>query len=266
MRGDLEINFASMNEGDKIPGGYYLKARSIQSSTVSTFPPHVREIWDWLLMNANHTDNAICKRGELVRTYEDIQDGLKWYIGWRKMTYSKWDCEKAMKVLKRATMITTEKTTRGMLIRIVNYDRFQNPSNYEISYDYHTKATRKPQTCHTINKNDKNNTDTYGQKVLETFNQVRGTNFRVLPEKNLSYWLSVYSVEDVLAAIRNISSDEFWKDKMTPAILFRRKNPRGEEVDYIGQLLHVKKQGTLPTGYKLFQAKHAQTQPDSSTN
>ena len=144
-----------------IKGGYYIKARKIQESEIAHKPPHVREIWDWLLKEANHqektSNGTIIKRGQCVRTYDDIREGLHWMVGWRKMRYTKWDCEKAMKVLKKATMITTKKTTRGLFITICNYETYQNPKNYE-SHNHvpPTKATRKPQTADTINKNEKN--------------------------------------------------------------------------------------------------------------
>lgn len=140
----------------KIPGGYYLKARKVQSSEIAHAPPHVREIWDWLIMQANHKDNAICKRGQCYRTYKDMQDGLAWFIGYRKMTYKKHHCEKAMKWLKKATMVTTAKTTRGMLITVLNYDIYQTPENYESYTKDETKATMELQGVDTINKNDKN--------------------------------------------------------------------------------------------------------------
>jgi hypothetical protein len=159
----------NQNIQPKIKGGYYLKARKIQSSWIAKAPPFVREIWDWLLMNANHTDNEICKRGQQIRTYKDILDGLAWYIGWRKQTYTKWQCEKAMKLLREHNMIATTKTTRGILIEIVNYDYYQNPENYESHKRATTKATREPQTSHTINKNDNNdkndNNNIYKEKV-----------------------------------------------------------------------------------------------------
>jgi len=40
----------------KIKGGYYIKARCIQDSEISIMPPYIREIWDWLLKEANHTN------------------------------------------------------------------------------------------------------------------------------------------------------------------------------------------------------------------
>jgi hypothetical protein len=138
---------------EKIKGGYYLKARCIQEAEIATKSPCVREVWDWLLKECNHADTETIKRGQCLRSYRDIQEGLKWYVGYRKMTYSKWDCEKAMKVLLKATMIATTKTTRGILITVVKYDYYQDGSHYES----HTKATMEPQWSHTLyNKNDKN--------------------------------------------------------------------------------------------------------------
>jgi len=145
---------------NKIPGGYYIKARKIQESEIATAPPHVREIWDWFLKEANHKDSKssskIIKRGQCVRTYKDIQEGLSWMVGWRKCKYSKAQCETAMKYLKKHGMITTTKTTRGMIVTVVNYDTYQNPENYENHKRTTMKPTGEPQTHDTINKNEKN--------------------------------------------------------------------------------------------------------------
>lgn len=140
----------------EIDGGYYIKARKIQESEIAFAPPHVREIWDWLIKEANHKDNGKFKRGQTMRSLKDVQDGLKWFIGYRKMTYSKSNCEMAMNWLRKRGMIETAKTTRGMIITIVNYDIYQNPKNYESNNEKCTKATINEQPSDTINKNDKN--------------------------------------------------------------------------------------------------------------
>lgn len=114
------------------------------------FPPYVREVWDWLLMKANHTDRktsgTVVKRGQLFTTLDEIRDGLCWYIGYRKMSYTKDHMKKAMKALKKSYMIDTTKSTRGLLITICNYDFFQNPKNYESTNESTDKsdALRKP--------------------------------------------------------------------------------------------------------------------------
>lgn len=156
-----------MKEG--IKEGYYIKARCIQDSEISIMPPYVREIWDWLLKEANHKDNKIkgtmIKRGQLIRTYKDIQEGLHWKKGYCKLTYKKWQCENSMKLLTKLQMITTTKTTRGLFITICNYCTYQNPKNYESHNDSHKRATREPQTTDTINK--KGNKDKKDKKKEE---------------------------------------------------------------------------------------------------
>lgn len=144
-------------------------------------PPYIREIWDWLLKEANHSDKksngSSIKRGQLIRTFKDIQEGLKWMIGWRKMTYKKWQCENAMKFLRERTMITTMKTTRGMLITICNYSLYQDPINYESNRRADRRTTDRKQTTDTINKNVKNN------KYLEKDIKESGDSFSLKPKK-----------------------------------------------------------------------------------
>jgi len=144
----------------KIPRGYYIKARKIEDSQIAHSPPHVREIWDLLIRDANHKDrkcgDTIIRRGQILTSYKDIRERLHWKIGWRKKTYSKWQCESTMKQLKSATMITTKKTTRGIIISIVNYDYYQNPENYENHKKADMKATIKPQNTDTTNNKGKN--------------------------------------------------------------------------------------------------------------
>jgi len=166
---------AEIKEGDYIRGGYYLKARCIQESEVAIMPPYVREIWDWLLKEANHQDGKssgmIIKRGQMLRTFKDIQEGLHWKVGWRKMIYKKWQCENAMKLLRKAGMIVTTKTTRGMLIEVCNYSTYQNAKNYESNTKADTRATMEQQPYDTINKNDKNdkNVKKYSKEIQEVF-------------------------------------------------------------------------------------------------
>lgn len=134
---------------EKIKGGYYIKARAIQLSEISTAPPHVREVWDWLLREANHAPYKNIARGEVLCTYTEIIEGLHWLVGWRKMTYTKHHMTTAMRYLKKATMITTRKTTRGMVVSVCKYSHYQDPKNYgkqqgEQQRTYTGEQQRKP--------------------------------------------------------------------------------------------------------------------------
>lgn len=194
-----------------IKGGYYIKARCIQNSEIALMPPYIREIWDWLLKEANHTDNKIngntIKRGQLIRTFKDIQEGLKWMIGWRKMTYTKWQCENAMKFLRERTMVTTMKTTRGMLITICNYSLYQDPKNYESNRRTNRRTTVAKQTPDTINKNVNNvkNDKNVINNIYSHWN-----NQKIIIHKNIDIYksaidiiLNKYSETEIITAITN---------------------------------------------------------------
>lgn len=80
------------------------------------------------------------------------------------------------------------------------------------------------------------------KKVLDKWNEVHGTNFTATTsiENNLAKWLEVYTIEQILAGIPTTKLHHFWKDKLNPTIYLRKKNPRGEEVDYISEMLNYK--------------------------
>lgn len=142
-----------------IIGGYYLKARKIEGSEIMHASPHIREIFDYLIRKSNHTETPshgrIIKRGQCFVRYNDIQEALHWFIGYRKHVYSKHKVETAMKWYKKRDMITTTKTTRGLIVTICNYGYYQNCKNYENHKENHNETTMKPQDTDTINKNGK---------------------------------------------------------------------------------------------------------------
>lgn len=156
-----------------IKGGYYIKARKISGSKIANQPPYVREIWDWLLREANHIDKKyagfLVKRGQLFRTYKDIREGLAWYVGYRKMMYNENQTKKGMKALRKLLMIATKKELGGVLITIINYDKYQNPKNYESTKDAPNESTTKePMKNHTLPDNNKNDKNDKNDKELNT--------------------------------------------------------------------------------------------------
>jgi hypothetical protein len=137
-------------------------ARKAAGSDIAHAPPHVREIWHYLIREANHSGKRKhgerLERGQVLTTYEEIIEGLHWMVGWRKERYTKHQCEIAMKFLRKprrnGSMITTRKTTRGLIITVCNYDYYQNPKNYEshmeTDNENHNETGNSPQTTDTI--------------------------------------------------------------------------------------------------------------------
>jgi hypothetical protein len=97
----------------------------------------------------------LINRGEVFTNYAKIQDDLHWMIGYKRVTYKKHHVEKAMKYLRKATMVATRKTTRGLHITVCNYEYYNNIKNYESDNESYTIATMKLQGVDTIHKNDK---------------------------------------------------------------------------------------------------------------
>lgn len=133
------------------------------------------------------------------------------------------------------SLVTMQRTKNFTIVSIKNYDEItgmtmqmtkQRPSNDQaMTTSKNVKSVKK----------EKNNTC---EEILSLFQEMTGRKTRVIDEKAVTYWMSFYSLEEIKQAIRNIPSHEFWKDKMTPIILFRKKNPQGDAVDWIGQLLN----------------------------
>lgn len=139
---------------NRIEGGYILQPRKFDSSKASKMSPITRELWFYLLRNVNHKDNGRFKRGQGFFQFSKIQEALSWYVGYRKMMYSKPQITKALRRLCEGTMTETMKATRGLVITICNYDYYQDPRNYEGNDEGSTKDSRRNFGGHTINKND----------------------------------------------------------------------------------------------------------------
>jgi len=255
-----------------ITGGYYIKARKIQESDIAFAPPHVREIWELLIKDANHADNGNFKRGDCFKSLRDIQDDLKWFVGYRKETYSKSKCEMAMNWLRKRDMITTAKTTRGMIITICNYGVYQNPKNYESNNEKSTKATRDEQHSDTINKNErsfknekKETTILLSQVDESTFNDIEKEYFQIacafweLVKSNLlelgvsingiekaeyAKWTNPirlliendkYNINEIREVFTFLKDDNFWKQQIQSTAKLRKKDKEG--IKYFDKLL-----------------------------
>lgn len=128
---------------ERIKGGYILQPRSFDNSSASHFPPCTREVWFFLLRNVNHADNGKFKRGSGFFALEDIQNALSWSVGCRVERYPKYQLVKAIRRLREGNMVATTKATRGVFITVLNYDKYQDPKQYEGNDEGNTKATRR---------------------------------------------------------------------------------------------------------------------------
>ena len=127
-----------------------MQPRVFDNSEASKMPPVTRELWFYLLRNVNFSDNGKIKRGQGFFRFEDIQNALAWYVGYRKMMYSKPQLTKSLRRLCEGNMVETAKETRGIMVTICNFDHFQDPKNYEGNGEGITKKSRRKNGGNTI--------------------------------------------------------------------------------------------------------------------
>lgn len=157
--------------GPKIPGGYILISRKIIDSEIWDKPPLYAKVWLYLLACAQHKQYKGLRRGQLYITIPDLIEACSWRVGYRKEKPTKDQIFQIINWLRKpheavdeaytkATMITTTKATRGLLITIDNYCFYQDSKNYEsndeASDEEPTKTTREQRQPDPINKNVNN--------------------------------------------------------------------------------------------------------------
>ena len=132
-----------------------LHRKILQSPFWNATTPCTREVFLWLLLEANHCDREssgrMINRGQTFRTRQQIADGLAWKVGYRTEMYSLKQVDTALINLKAEKMITVEEEGeqgrknkhRGLLITICNYDYYQNPDNFKSLAKERRRETRR---------------------------------------------------------------------------------------------------------------------------
>lgn len=109
--------------------GYILMPRHTPDD-IRHAAPCTREVCFYLIRKANFADSKDLKRGQLIRSYGEIQEDLAWKWGNGQGTYSLNQIRGAFATLKKIGVIRTKKRIRSILITVCNYDLYQNPKSY----------------------------------------------------------------------------------------------------------------------------------------
>jgi hypothetical protein len=157
----------------------------------------------------------------------------------------------ALNKLKSTNEITIKTTNKYSVITILNWKVYQQDNQQTNQQITNNQPTNNQQI--TTNKNEKNDNNKKNEKkyiskpevlekdlleIIDCYNEVfnkRVTSYLGFIE-NYKKWKEVHNTEKIKRAIYSARTDKFWKDKMTLTILFRLKNSRGENVDYIEDL------------------------------
>jgi len=164
--------------------------QTIQSDIFTNKPDKWFKIWFYLVNRMHFSDNEKLQRGQRFLKYEWISEVTK---------ATKNQIDMFMRWAKKNQMLTTQKTTRGMVVTILNYNYYQTLDNYKTETETDLKTKQKRNRNDTILKNDKyvkneKNKTLYGdfillteeeyQKLLKDFGQ---SNLKMMIEKLDNY-------------------------------------------------------------------------------
>ena len=123
---------------EKIEGGAILIARQVFESEIFMFKPSIWfKIWVYILGNVFWKDKGRLKRGQGYFTYQRIMDDCDATRDQVK------HCLEFLR-LEEAPMIATRKAPHGMVVTVLNYDRYQSVDAYKSPTKSPTEALQKP--------------------------------------------------------------------------------------------------------------------------
>jgi hypothetical protein len=137
-------------------------ARKIMDSMVwQEKPSWWLKVWLYILMKVNHSDNAQFKRGTNFFNTSTIFHDCALY----NENIKERSVRNVISGFRKSHMIVCKKTTRGVIITVVNYDQYQDFTAYKSPQESPTESPpRGQQKVHgksTINNNDNNDNKTH---------------------------------------------------------------------------------------------------------
>ena len=178
------------NKGNKSQGFIFVW-RSLKESDVWFMPPEYLKLWVYLLIETNHQKaryrGFTVNRGQCFRSYQEIAEAVSYFKGSCRVPVTRDQVKRMMHYFKKQKMITTKKEPRGVLITIINYEKYQQSTthggNQEAHQDSPAVKLKKPQGKPSINNNDnKKKNDQKGLGVEfrnETIKELSKPNYEI---------------------------------------------------------------------------------------
>lgn len=112
---------------EQIKGGYILLARNMIESEIWQKPPAYLKIWIYILFRVNWKKSKHNEIGmDLFNFTQEKIPGVK-----QTQIYDFLRWAKTLNSSDQTTQITTQKTTRGIRLKVNKYEYYQDPKNYQ---------------------------------------------------------------------------------------------------------------------------------------
>ena len=129
-----------------INGGYIILARRLIESEIWRKPPAYLKIWIYILYQVNFKNTKNFPRGTGFFNFR--QEQIPGVTLNQVYEFLRW--AKTLNPTDLTTQITTQKTTRGVVLKVNNYNYYQDIENY---ISQHRKQHKNQQTTNTITGN-----------------------------------------------------------------------------------------------------------------
>lgn len=130
-------------------GWIKLHRKLLESEIWLTKPCSWNKVWIYILSKVNHENNKFFKRGE---NFFNFTQEIK-HIGC-DVSYD--NIREFLRYAKSTTMITTRKTTRGIVIKVNKYAIYQSKDEIKTTTETTSPTTIKPQQNHNDKQEYKN--------------------------------------------------------------------------------------------------------------
>jgi len=153
----------------EIENGAIILARVVRESDIwNNKPAWWFKVWVYILAQVNHKDDKTFKRSTGFFTMNKIYEQC--FLQNDHVKYRTID--NVIRFLKSNDMITTHKTTRGMIITVCNYNYYQDLDNYKNDTKKSFGTERKRHENDTINKNGNNEKNKQEDKYIVEFEKL----------------------------------------------------------------------------------------------
>lgn len=155
------------------------------------------------------------------------------------------------KFLEKYKIATFKPTNKGTIAKLNNTDFFDvdwekvtnKVTNKQRAVNEQVTTKKKKE-----NRKAKSSIGTANQtelkKLFSDYNSSFGKHLSIPKSgvvlNNFIHWRKHYSLEQMITALERAKHDEFWGEKITPAVLLRQSNQTGEPVDRISEFLNKK--------------------------
>ena len=130
--------------------GYILLSRSIINSEIWKKPPEYLKIFLFILVKVNHKDGLFPRGSNFFNFSDQKPDGVTLNQIYKFLSWAK---------SKKVQILATQKSTRGVVIKVNNYGAYQTPNNYYRQDTWQdsgrTAAGQRQDSGRTINKNER---------------------------------------------------------------------------------------------------------------